>query len=77
MTITKEDVLASIKDVYEMRLTHEQWAAYFENNPAIEKRFVKTGDWDSAKIQREFVVKYDKILVLLRFILKEKHYVNR
>ena len=68
MSNLKADVQESIDNVNAMKLSHIGWAEHFKDNPDIEKEYVATGKWDSAKTHREYVMKYDKILDLLKLL---------
>ena len=67
----KEKIKKVIKDVKWMKDIHRQWAEYFEKNPEIEKEYVATGEWDSAKEHRELMADYDNILNVIEFLKKE------
>lgn len=55
----------AIADIQEARLTHVHWAEHFERHPEAEKDYIETGEWDSAKIHREWEAKYDRVLIML------------
>ena len=64
-TSALKDLQESIDDIVAMRRSHINWAKYFEANPDIEKEYIATGKWDSAKKHRDYVKKYDKVLIYL------------
>jgi len=63
--INEQDIQKAIIDIEKMRKTHVQWAEYFEKYPDIEKEYIKTNEWDSAKIHRELVQQYNNVLNVL------------
>ena len=67
--INKKDIQISIRDINMMRQTHIDWAIYFETNPDIEKEYIKTGEWDTAKEHRNIIAKYDNVLGILKQLL--------
>ncbi len=78
MAITKKDILESVADVREMRSSHKRWAIFFEKYPDKEREYVKIGKWDTAKVHREYMAKYDRILLMLYLLLKEEpNHVSR
>ncbi len=75
--MNKEEIQESIDNINAMRDSHIYWAEYFENNPDIEKKYVKTGDWDTAKEHRNIINQYDKVLDILKsFIIQEPLIIN-
>ena len=61
-----DDIKQAIIDMEEDRKSHADWAKYFEQHPEIEAQYMKTGEWDDAKIHRKWVEKYDRVLLLLK-----------
>jgi len=60
-----KEIEIAIKDMKEFQKTHIEWAEFFEENPAVEEKYVATGEWDTAKKHREIAIKYDKIIKIL------------
>jgi len=64
--INKQNIQKAITDIEKMRKTHIQWAEYFEKHPDIERAYIGTGEWDSAKEHRNLVKQYDNVLNILK-----------
>lgn len=61
-----DELQQAIADMEEARQSHENWADYFERFPEVEKSYLETGEWDSGKVHREWVEKYDRVLSILK-----------
>ena len=65
----KQNIQKAISDIERFSQTHIDWANHFEAYPDIEKKKVKTGNWDTAKEHRQIVADYDNVLDILRSCL--------
>lgn len=63
--LAREQIVQAITDIQEARLSHLHWAEHFEAHPEAEKQYESTGEWDNAKVHREWVEKYDNVLAIL------------
>ena len=66
--INEKDVQEAINNINIMKQSHISWAEFFEANPNIEKEYVLTGEWDTAKEHRNIINQYNKILDILKLI---------
>jgi len=55
--MTKVEYIISELEKYKQ--THIAWAEYFEQHPEIEKEYLATGEWDTAKEHRRIASVYD------------------
>ena len=67
-----KDISKAIESIRRFRETHLRWAEYFEANPDVEKEYVDTGEWDSAKEHREIIETYDVVLASLQVTEEKK-----
>ena len=63
-----KDIKKAMKDIMEFSKSHKEWAEFFEKYPEIEKKYLKTGEWDSANKHREIIKKYEHIAGLLMIL---------
>lgn len=63
--LAREQIVHAITDIQEARLSHLHWAEHFEAHPEAEKQYESTGEWDNAKVHREWIEKYDNVLAIL------------
>jgi len=59
----KKKVIRFLKDVI---VNHEYWAWRFKKYPKLEKKYVATGEWDDAKMQRKHVKRYKQIISYIK-----------
>lgn len=45
--------------------THEDWAVYFEKQPELEEKYIRSGEWDSANEHRRIIEEYNNVLACL------------
>ncbi len=62
------EITEAIENIKSYRQIHIAWAKHFKVNPDIEKKYVETGEWDSAKAHYEYANQYDKVLRLLAYL---------
>ena len=65
----RKKIRKAIKDIKAMQKTHKHWAKYFEKHSAIEKEYIATGEWDTAKEHRKIIKQYENVLNILNSIL--------
>jgi hypothetical protein len=61
-----EQVATVIEELAFMRQTHVGWAEHFERDPAIEAKYVATGEWDGAKEHRRCIDVYDRAIATIK-----------
>ena len=65
--ISEGIIKMAINDIEYAKESHAAWAKRF-SNPIIEKKYVKTGEWDTAKEHLNWVKKYNRVLRILKKI---------
>jgi hypothetical protein len=73
--LSAEAIREHINFLRDCKITHDEWADYFEKYPDVEKEYCETGNWENASRHRILSRKYVELILFLE-VLRGYNYVT-